>query len=129
MAWSGWTLQMPAIPVISNLAMILTRDIVCPMRIISHSTLKTFWSQPKYVDAREPLEAWFHFTKVADWVTPVDVKADFRSASILMDGRVIFDIAGNKYRLVVWINYTFRTVYIRFVSTHEQYDNINPQTI
>ena len=83
----------------------------------------------KYVDAREPLEAWFHFTKVADWVTPVDIKADFRSASILMDGRVIFNIAGNKHRLVVWINYTFRTVYIRCVGTHEQYDNINQQTI
>ena len=99
------------------------------MRIIALSTLKAFWEQPKYGDATEPLRAWFHFAKSADWATPADIKADFRHASILEDGRVIFNIAGNKYRLVVWINYTYRTVYIRFIGTHEQYDNINPKTV
>ena len=62
-------------------------------------------------------------------LSPADIKADLRSASILQDGRVIFNIAGNKYRLVAWINYPYRVVYIRFIGTHAQYNAINPQTI
>ena len=65
----------------------------------------------------------------ADWAAPADVKADFGNASILRDGRVVFNIAGNKYRLVVWINYPYRVVYIRFIGTHAQYDHIDAQTI
>lgn len=65
----------------------------------------------------------------ADWSTPNDLKAQFQSASILNDGRAVFNIAGNKYRIVVWINYSYRVVYIRFVGTHEQYDAIDAQTI
>ncbi len=57
------------------------------------------------------------------------MKASFRSASILRDGRVVFNLAGNKYRLVVWINYPYRVVYVRFIGTHAQYDEINAQTI
>jgi mRNA interferase HigB len=53
----------------------------------------------------------------------MDVKSNFRSASILKDGRVVFNIAGNKYRIVIWINYAYRVVYIRFVGTHRQYDH------
>jgi len=58
-----------------------------------------------------------------------DVKRDFGSASILRDGRAVFNIAGNKYRLLVWINYPYRVVYIRFIGTHAQYDRIDAQTI
>jgi mRNA interferase HigB len=65
----------------------------------------------------------------ADWATPVAVKAQFRTASILKDGRVVFNLAGNKYRLVVWINYPYRVVYVRFIGTHRQYDAIDAQTI
>ena len=65
----------------------------------------------------------------ADWASPADVKTDFSHASILKDGRVVFNIAGNKYRLVVWINYSYRVVYIRFLGTHAQYDRIAAQTI
>ena len=65
----------------------------------------------------------------ADWASPAAVKVDFRSASILKDGRVVFNIAGNKYRLVVWINYAYKVVYIRFLGTHAQYDTIDAQTI
>ena len=61
--------------------------------------------------------------------SPAALKADLRNASILRDGRVVFNIAGNKYRLVVWINYPYRVVYIRFIGTHGQYDAIDPQTI
>jgi len=65
----------------------------------------------------------------ANWASPADVKTAFAKASILKDGRVVFNIAGNKYRLVVWINYTYRVVYIRFIGTHAQYDQIDAQTI
>jgi mRNA interferase HigB len=99
------------------------------MRIIALSTLKAFWKTPAYSDAKEPLQAWHRFALNADWASPADIKTDLRNASILQDGRVIFDIAGNKYRLVVWINYPYRVVYIRFIGTHRQYDAVDPQTI
>ena len=84
---------------------------------------------PAHADARDPVMAWNLQVKAADWASPTDVKRDFRSASILKDGRAVFNIAGNKYRLVVWINYAYRVVYIRFVGTHRQYDHIDAQTI
>ncbi|MBC7625650.1 MAG: type II toxin-antitoxin system HigB family toxin [Aeromicrobium sp.] len=65
----------------------------------------------------------------ADWKSPAEVKADLGAARILRDGRVVFNLAGNKYRLVVWINYPFRVVYVRFIGTHKQYDQIDAQTI
>jgi mRNA interferase HigB len=65
----------------------------------------------------------------ANWASLADVKTVFAKASILKDGRVVFNIAGNKYQLVVWINYTYRVVYIRFIGTHAQYDQIDAQTI
>ncbi len=100
------------------------------MRIIALSTLKVFWEEhPEYMDAKEPTLAWYRHALSADWSAPADVKLDFRNASILKDGRVVFNIAGNKYRLVVWINYVYRVVYIRFIGTHSQYDKIDVQTI
>ena len=100
------------------------------MRVIAYKTLKQFWeSQPAYQDVTESARAWFQHTETADWKSPADIKADLRTASILKDGRVVFNLAGNKYRLVVWINYPFRVVYIRFIDTHKQYDNIDVQTI
>ncbi len=100
------------------------------MRIIALSTLKAWWeSNRAYRDAREPVLAWYRHVLNADWSTPADVKRDFRNASILRDGRVVFNIAGNKYRLVVWINYAYRVVYIRFIGTHAEYDAIDAQTI
>ena len=73
--------------------------------------------------------AWYRETLAADWSSPAAVKAQFRNASILRDGRVVFNLAGNKYRLVVWINYPYRVVYVRFIGTHRQYDAIDAQTI
>lgn len=100
------------------------------MRIIALSTLKAFWEEnPEYRDAKEPTLAWYRYCLAADWSAPADVKQDVRNASILKDGRVVFNVAGNKYRLVVWINYAYRVVYIRFIGTHAQYDRINAQTI
>lgn len=100
------------------------------MRIIALSTLKEFWeAQPSYLDARDPILAWYRHVLRVEWTCPMDVKRDFGSASILRDGRVVFNIAGNKYRLVVWINYPYRVVYVRFIGTHAQYDAIDAQTI
>ena len=100
------------------------------MRIIAVSTLKAFWTgKPEYHDADEPTMAWYRETLMADWSTPNAVKQQFGSASVLKDGRVVFNIAGNKYRLIVWINYPYRVVYIRFIGSHRQYDQIDVQTI
>lgn len=100
------------------------------MRIIALSTLKSFWEKtPSFLEVKEPALAWYRAVCLADWATPADVKADVRNASILKDGRVVFNLGGNKYRLVVWINYPYRVVYIRFIGTHAQYDVIDAQTI
>lgn len=100
------------------------------MRVIALSTLKAFLeSSRSYADAREPMMAWYRQVRAADWATPADVKRDIGTASILKDGRAVFNIAGNKYRVVVWINYPYRVVYIRFIGTHRQYDKIDAQTI
>jgi mRNA interferase HigB len=100
------------------------------VRVIALSTLKAFWeANPSCADAREPVLAWYRHALKADWATPAEVKADFGQASILQDGRVVFNISGHKYRLVVWINYAYRVVYIRFLGTHSQYDRIDAQTI
>lgn len=100
------------------------------MRVIALSSLKAFWeNNQKHQDARDPGLAWYRHALVADWASPTEVKADFGNASVLKDGRVVFNIAGNKYRLVVWVNYAYRVVYIRFIGTHRQYDAIDAQTI
>jgi len=100
------------------------------VRIIALSTLKAFWEKDAaHMDAREPILAWYQHTARADWTSPAEVKADFGHASILRDGRVVFNLGGNKYRLVAWINYAYRIVYIRFIGTHSDYDEIDAQTI
>lgn len=100
------------------------------MRVIALSTLKAFWAAtPAYRDAEAPTLAWYREVLKADWERPSQIKEQFGNASVLKDGRVVFNIAGNKYRLVVWINYPYRVVYIRFIGTHKQYDAIDAQTI
>ena len=100
------------------------------MRVIALSSLRAFWEgKAAHADAREPALAWHRHALRADWHSPADVKRDFGSASILRDGRVVFNLAGNKYRLVVWVNYPYRVAYVRFIGTHGQYDRIDAQTI
>jgi mRNA interferase HigB len=100
------------------------------MRVIALSTLKAFWAaNAAYRDAELPVLAWYREILKADWATPNQVKEQFRNASVLRDGRVVFNVAGNKYRIVVWINFPYRVVYIRFIGTHRQYDGIDVQTI
>ncbi len=100
------------------------------MRIIAKRTLRRFWeAHPRNAAARVPLEDWYAQATEADWATPADVKAQFGDASILKAGRVVFNIAGNRYRLVTRINYPYRVIYVRFVGTHAEYDAIDAQTI
>ena len=95
------------------------------MHVIKRKTLIQFYEKPRYRDAKGPLEAWFYEATRAQWASPADVKANYRSASILKDNRVVFNIAGNKYRLVARINYDSKTVFVRFVGTHREYDRID----
>ena len=100
------------------------------VRIIALATLKAFLGRnPAYADAHDPVMAWYRQVRQAEWAAPADIKRDIRTVSILKDGRAVFNIAGNKYRIVVWINYPYRVVYIRFIGTHRQYDAIDAQTI
>ena len=97
------------------------------MRIIAKRTLRQFWEAN--AGARTPLEDWYAQANDADWSTPAEVKAQFGDASILKGRRVVFNIGGNKYRLIVKMNYPYRVVYVRFVGAHAQYDAIDADTI
>ena len=99
------------------------------MRIIARKTLKEFWEQSEYADSEQALKAWFDEASQAKWQTPNDIKAQYKNASILKDSRVVFNIHGNKYRLIVKINYDFGLIYIRFVGTHKQYDKIDANEV
>jgi mRNA interferase HigB len=86
------------------------------VRIIAKRTLRLFWERDRrYADAKRALEDWYARVRRADWATPADIKAQYRDASILKGSRVVFNICGNKYRLVVKINFPYRVVYIRFI--------------
>ena len=97
------------------------------MRIISRRTLREFWE--RHPDAKPPLLAWFADAERADWRTPADVKRVYRNASVVANNRLIFNIKGNDYRLVVAVNYPFGVVYVRFLGTHAEYDRIDAATI
>jgi mRNA interferase HigB len=97
------------------------------MRIIAKKTLRDFWE--KHTDAEEQLKAWYHETEKSNWVTPNDIKMVHKTASFLRDNRVVFNIKGNTYRLIVRINYDYGVIWIRFVGTHAEYDKINANII
>ena len=96
------------------------------MRIIAKRALREFWEL--YPDAEDPLLAWYREVEKEDWTKPSQVKDKYRSASFVGD-RVVFNIKGNDYRLVVKINYPYRVVYVRFVGTHEEYDEIDVEEV
>ena len=97
------------------------------MRIISKRRLREFCES--YKDAEQSLLSWYREVEKEDWDTPAKVKEKYRSASILGNNRVVFNIKGNKYRLVVKVKYKYRMVYIRFAGTHAQYDAINAEEV
>ena len=97
------------------------------MRIISRKSLREFWEQ--HPDARQPLQAWYEDVKRAEWRSPADIKNVYRNASFLADNRVVFNIKGNNYRLIVVVQYDHGILYIRFVGTHRDYDGIDARSI
>ena len=97
------------------------------MRIIAKRTLREFWE--RHPDAKKPLLAWHQIVETAVWNGPGEVKSMFASASILRNDRVVFNIKGNAYRLVVHIPYRHRRVYIRFIGTHAEYNAINAEEV
>jgi mRNA interferase HigB len=97
------------------------------MRVISKKILKEFWV--RYPDSENSLQAWHAEAKSAAWQSPAEIKAKYGSASILKNSRAVFNICGNKYRLVVQINYPFSVVYICFVGTHKEYDAIDAEVV
>jgi len=99
------------------------------MRIIAKSTLVKFWNQPGHEDAQGPLRSWHDAVLKATWLTPQDVKTQFGQASICGNNRVVFNIGGNKYRLVVEVQYRCGIVWVKFVGNHAQYDMIDVETV
>jgi mRNA interferase HigB len=93
------------------------------MRVIARKTLREFWE--RHSDAKQALQAWYADVKHANWKSPTDIKSIYRNASFVANNRVVFNIKGNRYRLVVSIQYDYGIVYIRFVGTHQEYDQID----
>ncbi|MGK7391969.1 MAG: type II toxin-antitoxin system HigB family toxin [Candidatus Cyclobacteriaceae bacterium M2_1C_046] len=97
------------------------------MRVIAKRILREFWE--KHNDCEEQLKSWYHEAENASWKSPNEIKIYYPSASILGDNRVVFNIKGNNYRLIVRINYDYGIVWIRFIGTHAEYDKINANKI
>lgn len=97
------------------------------MRIIAKRALRSFWE--RHPETKEPLLAWYREVEHEDWAGPAEVKVKYRSASMVGDNRVVFNIKGKKYRLVVKINYPYKVVYIRFLGTHAEYGRINVKEV
>jgi mRNA interferase HigB len=97
------------------------------MRIIAKRTLREFWL--KHADSEQALKSWYQETERSNYQHPNDIKAEYPSASILVNNRVVFNIKGNSYRLIVKINYAYQMVWIRFIGTHAEYDKIDATKI
>ena len=97
------------------------------MRLIKTKPLIEFYQ--KHPKAEQPLKAWVSEVKKSQWHSPHDIKLMYRSADILKDNRIVFNIGGNKYRLIIKVNYQCGVVYVKFIGTHSEYDNINAEKI
>ena len=97
------------------------------MRVIAKKALREFWN--KYPDCEQQLKDWHQEADEAIWTGPRDIKQDFPTASFLANNRIVFNIKGNHYRLIVKVNYSYKMVWIRFIGTHAQYDRIDASNI
>nr|NQU91350.1 type II toxin-antitoxin system HigB family toxin [Bacteroidota bacterium] len=99
------------------------------MRIIAFRTLREFWEKPEYADSEISLRSWYHDAKSAEWKNSNELKQQYNNASIVGERRIVFNLKGNTYRLVVLIDYEFQVIFVRFIGTHKQYDKIDAKTI
>jgi len=97
------------------------------MRVIAVSTLRAFWE--KHPQAQTPLQVWYQSVSAAQWRTPADVRTQYGNASFVGHNRVVFNIKGNDYRLIVAVLYRAQVVYVKFVGTHKEYDQIDAATV
>lgn len=97
------------------------------MRIIAKRALREYWEQNQ--DCKQQLLAWYREASKANWESPSEIKQQYATASILKNSRVVFNISGNKYRLIVEINYSRKWVFILFIGTHKEYDKIDANNI
>ncbi len=97
------------------------------MRVIARRTLREFWVV--HPSAEQPLKAWFSEATAGSWDSPQSIKDRYRHASFVDDNRVVFNIGGNKFRLITHVNYEFGIVYIKYVGTHADYNRVNPETV
>jgi len=97
------------------------------MRIIARSTLRRYWA--RHPDVADALEAWYQDVNRAVWKTPNDVKRAYPNASIIAGSRIVFNIKGNQYRLIIATSYEYSVIYIRFVGSHQEYDRVDAATI
>ena len=97
------------------------------MKIVAVKTLRDFWE--RHPAAEQPLKSWFDEAKQANWLSPADIKARYRTASFLHERRVVFNIKGNDYRLIVAVAYQIGVVYIKFLGTHAEYDKVDALTV
>jgi mRNA interferase HigB len=97
------------------------------LRVIAKKILRDFWE--KHSDCEQQLKSWYKEAEDASWVSPNEIKLEYPSASILEQNRIVFNIKGNKYRLIVKINYHYQMLWIRFIGTHAQYDKIDATQI
>ncbi len=97
------------------------------MRIIAKKILRNFWEV--HPTSEQQLKAWYQETSKAEWSNPNDIKKEYPVASILPNNRIVFNIKGNHFRLIVKINYEYKIIWIRFIGTHAEYDKINAKTI
>jgi mRNA interferase HigB len=97
------------------------------LRVIAKKILRDFWAM--HADCEQQLKSWLLEASKSEWESPADLKREYPSASILADNRIVFNIKGNNYRLIVKINYDYKMVWIRFIGRHAEYDKINAETI
>jgi mRNA interferase HigB len=97
------------------------------LRVIAKKILRDFWL--KHPDCEQQLKSWYNEAEIATWKTPNEIKRDYPSVSILENNRIVFNIKGNNYRLIIKLNYHYQMVWIRFIGTHAQYDKVDAATI
>ena len=99
------------------------------MRVVSHRKLREFYETAGREDAKVALERWYHIAVEAEWAGLTDIRKDFPATDYVGNQRYVFNIKGNRYRLVVVIKFVMGYVFIRFVGTHREYDRINAKEV